>query len=104
MPTTRCPVVRLQSGSYGARGFTTDYHDWSGEEGRCKFCGISRRDAQTKDESGRPGWRGFREQAAYDAEHEFGVIMSTRPTREDLLPYSPNPDRWASIMRLLASN
>lgn len=100
MPTTRCPVVRPQAGSYGARGFTTDYHDWSGDGGCCKFCGVLRRNAHTKVEA-RPrlGWRGLE---TYRAEREFEEIMASRPRREGL-PYSPNPDRWASVTQLLGS-
>jgi len=102
MPTTRCPIVRAQAGAHGVRGFTTDYHDWSGEAGRCKFCGVSRKDAQTKDET-RPRWSDWRGAEAHDAELEFGLIISTRQVRNGLRPYSPSPERWASITRLLES-
>lgn len=102
MPTTRCPVVRPQAGSYGVIGFTTDYHDWSGDGGRCKFCGVLRADAQTKAET-RPRWSDWRGAEAHDAEREFGLVMSMRRVREGLLPYSPSPDRWASVTALLAS-
>lgn len=100
MPTTRCSVVRRQAEPYGSQGFTTDYHDWHGDGGSCKFCGVSRRDARTDAET-RPtrrlGWRGIE---ADRAEREFEVILANRPRREGL-PYSPSPDRWASVTSLL---
>lgn len=100
MPTSRCPIVRPQSGSYGARGFTTDYHDWSGDGGHCKFCGVSRAGAKVDIET-RPrlGWRGLE---VFQAEQELEQILSERP--RSLIPYTPNPDRWGNITRLLAKD
>lgn len=100
MPTSRCPVVRPQAGAYGVSGFTTDYHDWSGDAGSCKFCGVSRAGAQVKVEvRPRLGWRGIE---ADRAEREFGDIMAARPYRSPI-PYTPNPERWANVTSLLAS-
>lgn len=92
--------MRPQAGACGVRGFTTDYHDWSGEAGRCKFCGVSRAGAQVEVET-RPrlGWRGIE---AHRAEAEFEQILAAHALREGLMPYSPSPERWASITGLLA--
>lgn len=101
MPTSRCPIVRPQAEPYGSQGFTTDYHDWRGEAGYCKFCGVSRRDARTDVETRpRHGWRGLEVDRA---EREFQAILAARP-RLDGLPHTPNPERWASVTSLLARN
>lgn len=100
MPTSRCPIVRPQAGTYGARGFTTDYHDWRGDSGCCKFCGVSRASAQVKVESRpRRGWRGLE---VFQAEQELEQILAERP--RSLIPFTPNPERWASVTSLLARN
>lgn len=101
MATSRCPIVRPQAGYFGAQGFTTDYHDWRGEGGCCKFCGVSRRDARTDVEM-RPrlGWRGLEVDRA---ERELQAILAARP-RRDGPPHTPDPERWASVTSLLARN
>lgn len=45
-----CPVVRLQAGWAGRKGFTTTSHAWSGKgaQARCSHC------EQTRDEASRP--------------------------------------------------
>lgn len=100
MPTSRCSVVRPQAEPYGSRGFTTDYHDWKGPGGSCKFCGVSRAGAQVDVET-RPRleWRGLE---VYQAEQEFEQILAARPPRP-AIHYTPNPERWASITRLLTA-
>jgi hypothetical protein len=91
--------VRPQAEPYGSRGFTTDYHDWHGEGGRCKFCGVSRAGAQVDVESRpRRGWRGLE---VFQAEQELEQILAARP--RSLIPYTPNPQRWASVTSLLAA-
>jgi hypothetical protein len=43
------------------------------------------------------GWRGLEVDRA---EREFASIMAARPVREGP-PYTPNPNRWASVTSLL---
>lgn len=98
MPTSRCPVVRPQAEPYGSRGFTTDYHDWHGEAGRCKFCGVSRTAARTTVEE-RPlrlGWQGLEVDRV---RREFEQILVAR--QADGVPYSPDPNRWANVIQLM---
>jgi len=42
--TSRCTVVRPQKPPY--QHMTTDYHDWTDGSGRCKFCRLTRAQAQ----------------------------------------------------------
>lgn len=99
MPTSRCPIVRLQSGWAGAQGFTTDYHSWPKDGGPCAFCGVSRREARVDAEE-RPtrlGWEGLEVDRV---RREWEQIMVARPPTA-LLPTTPFVSRWSSVISLL---
>lgn len=99
MPTSRCPIVRLQSGWAGAQGFTTDYHSWPKAGGPCAFCSVSRRDANVGAEA-RPtrlGWEGVEVDRV---RREWEQILVARPPAS-LLPNSPFLHRWVSVTSLL---
>lgn len=64
MSTNRCQVERPQAGWFGARGYTTAYHDWTDRTGLCRFCGMTRLETRLPASTARPRWERVLEELA----------------------------------------
>jgi hypothetical protein len=91
MSTSRCPVVRRQAEPYGSQGFTTDYHDWSGPDDTCAFCGVTRRGAQGSDDR-RPGWEGIEADRLH---RELQLLLAD--LHEANPAFVPDRGRWTRL-------